>query len=74
MVVTVSQAVGVHLVQVPHCMVGVHSLGIHPLEDTQLAPEEGRTLLLAQPWGTVTQGVEHKGPEEVHRDQEFPEE
>lgn len=74
MAVTAFQAEGVHLVQVPHCMVEAHSLGIHPLEDKQLAPEEGSTLLLAQSWGTVPQGVEHKGPEEAHSDQEFPEE
>ena len=72
MTFTVSRAGGEHLVQVLHCRVEVHSLGILLLEDKHLAPEEGNTLLPAQSLGTVPQGVEHEGPEEVYRDQEFP--
>lgn len=48
MTFTVSRAGGEHLVQVLHCRVEVHSLGILLLEDKHLAPEEGSTLLPAQ--------------------------
>ena len=48
MTFTVSRAGGEHLVQVLHCRVEVHSLGILLLEDKHLAPEEGSTRLPAQ--------------------------
>ena len=72
-VITVSQEGEVHLVLELHCRVEVHSLDMHLVGEQLLAPGEGNILQPAQPWDTVPQGVEHKGLEEDHRDQAFPE-